>query len=113
MARHRRRLKEVARDQGFDCVPGRAHILPVTGYREQVPATQGHEKGCGKSDEAIVALKYVKAYGAKGRNTETFPEGKHVKTLEVREIHGNKTTGYKDIVREVYQTGNVDEPCQL
>ena len=49
-----------------------------------MPKTQGSEKNCEKSDEAVVAMKYVKAYGAKGRNTITFLEGKHAQTLEVK-----------------------------
>lgn len=35
-----------------------------------------------KSDEAVVAVKHVKACGAKGRNLSAFPEGEHVTALE-------------------------------
>lgn len=35
-------------------------------------------------------MKYVKTYGAKGRNTITFLEGKHVKTLEVNHCMATK-----------------------
>ena len=48
-----------------------------------MPTTQGSEINCKESDETVVAVKYEKSYGAKGRNTITFLEGKHVQTLEV------------------------------
>ena len=53
---------------------------------------------CKKSDEVIVVMKHTKVCGAKDRNTNTFLEGKHAKTLEVLQRHGNTTTRYKNIV---------------
>ncbi len=58
-------------------VPGRSCNSPVTRYRRQVPATQGSEKSCKKSDEVIVVMKHGKPCGAKDRNTVAFLEGKH------------------------------------
>ena len=48
-----------------------------------MPITQGSEINCKKSDEVIVVMKHTKVCGAKDRNTNTFLEGKHAKTLEV------------------------------
>jgi hypothetical protein len=54
-----------------------AHLQQITWYRRQVPVTRGSEKSCKKSDEVIVAVKCMKVHGAKDRNTNAFPEGKH------------------------------------
>ena len=57
--------------------------------------------GYKESDEAIVAMKYVKAYGAKGRNTLTFLVGKHKQSNETKKklitnyYYGNKTARYE------------------
>ena len=72
-----------ARGQGIYCIPGRSCSSPVTGYRVQVPITQGNEMNCKKSDEAIVVMNHMKVCGAKGQNTNAFADGKCAKTLEV------------------------------
>ena len=46
--------------------------------------------GYKESDEAIVAMKYVKAYGAKGRNTLTFLDGKHKQSNETKKKTNHK-----------------------
>ena len=49
------------------------------------------KKRCKKSDEVIVAKKYVKAYGAKDRNTLTFLDGKHKRSNETKKNYSQIT----------------------
>lgn len=57
-----------------------------------------------KSDEVVVAKKLMKVSGAKGRNTFTFLEGKHISILEIEKRYGNETERYKRIVKEIPKT---------
>ena len=66
-----------ARNQGVICVPGRPHNFRIDGIEYTSVQSKMFKMNYEGSDEVIVVTKYVKAYGAKGRNTLTFLDGKH------------------------------------
>ena len=84
------------------CIPGRSHRFCEKQYRKhKCQKHKAEKKTDEKSDEAIVVKKYVKAYGAKGRNLFTFPTGKHIVELEAAGRYGNRTEGSKRTVRKI------------
>ena len=56
---------------------GLTHSLHREGIKYTSVQSEVFEKVGEKSDEVIVVMKYVKAYGAKDRNTNTFPNSRY------------------------------------
>ena len=62
--------------QGIKCIPGRPHSFHLEGIEHTSVQSKVFKMNYEGSDEVIVVMKYVKAYGAKDRNILTFQEEK-------------------------------------